>query len=110
MVYAMLPAEHWRLAQAFAGRAEQVLGHGHPGVGRVKVCGWHAEIVEDRARYWPGKLVAAAGPGWQHKPSELDELNRYAREFGWPPYEWRYDPMQKYVTGTARPDVETLFG
>ena len=109
MVYAMLPAEHWRLAQAFAGRAEQVLGHGHPGVGRVKVCGWHAELVEDRARYWPVKLVAAAGPGWQHKPSELDELNRYAREFGWPPYEWRYDPMRKHVTGTARPDVETLF-
>lgn len=109
MVYAMPPAQRWRLTQAFAGRAEQVLGHGHPGVGRVKASGWQAEIVENRARYWPGKLVAAAGPGWQHKPSELDELNRYAREFGWPPYEWRYDPMRKHVTGTARPDVETLF-
>ncbi|MFQ2845602.1 hypothetical protein [Mycobacterium paragordonae] len=110
MIYVMTPAQRWRLTQAFAGRAEQVLGHGHPGVGRVKASQWQAEIVENRARYWPGTLVAAAGPGWQHKPSELDELNRYAREFGWPPYEWRYDPMRKRVTGTARPDVETLFG
>lgn len=110
MIYASMPAHYWRLAQAFAGRAEQVLGHGHPGVGRVKATQWQAEVVGNGSRRWPATLAAAAGPGWQHKPSELDELNRYAREFGWPPYEWRYDPMQKSVTGTARPDVETLFG
>ncbi|BDE17436.1 hypothetical protein MKCMC460_62960 (plasmid) [Mycobacterium sp. 20KCMC460] len=110
MIYASMPAHYWRLTQAFAGRAEQVLGHGHPGAGRVKAAQWKVEIVGDGSRRWPATLVAAAGPGWQHKPSELDELNRYAREFGWPPYEWRYDPMCKSVTGTARPDVETLFG
>ena len=62
----------------------------------------------DASRRWPVKLVAATGPGWQHKPSELDELNRYAREFGWPPYQWGYDPMRKTITGSARPDVENL--
>jgi|GEM_PF-5086381 len=109
MIYASMPAHYWRLTQAFAGRAEQVLGHGHPGVGRVKASQWKVQIVGDGSRRWPATLAAAAGPGWQHKPCELDELNRYAREFGWPPYEWRYDPMRKSVTGTARPDVETLF-
>lgn len=109
MIAAMTRADDWRLTQAFAGRAEQVLGHGHPSVGRVKAPQWRVEVVGNGVRRWPATLVAAAGPGWQHKPSELDELNRYAREFGWPPYEWRYDPMGKKVTGTARPDVESLF-
>ena len=86
-----------------------MLGHGHPGAGRVRAQQWHVSVVGSGSRRWPATLVAVTGPGWQHKPSELDELNRYAREFGWPPYEWRYDPMRKNITGTARPDVENLF-
>ena len=106
MITGMMPAEYWRTTQAFAGRADQVLGHGHPGAGRVRAQQW--QVSADASRRWPAKLVAVTGPGWQHKPSELDELNRYAREFGWPPYEWRYDPMRKRITGSARPDVENL--
>ena len=106
MIVGMMPGEYWRTTQAFAGRADQVLGHGHPGAGRVRAQQW--QVSADACRRWPAKLVAVTGPGWQHKPSELDELNRYAREFGWPPYQWRYDPMCKRITGSARPDVENL--
>lgn len=113
MTFASMRADYWRQVQAFAGRADQVLGHGHPGAGRIKAPFkvWQVQISgEGRTRRWPGKLVAVTGPGWQHKPSELDELNRYARSFGWPPYEWTYDAMTKRITGIARPDVESLGG
>lgn len=103
MFFTMMPADYWRITQGFAGRADQVLGHGHPSAGRVTAWQWE---VGDEGQRWPAHLVAVTGPGWQHKPSELDELNRYAREFGWPPYSWRYDPMAKRITGTARPDTE----
>lgn len=97
-------AQRFRAVQAFAARADQVLGHGHPGALRVKTpvfSGWDGS----GGRSWPQQLVCATGPGWQQKPSETAEINRYAREFGWPPYEWRYDPMRKRAVGTARPDV-----
>lgn len=113
MTFASMRADYWRKVQAFAGRADQVLGHGHPDAGRVKAPFkvWQVRISEDgRDRRWPGKLVAVTGPGWKHRPSELDELNRYARSFGWPPYEWTGDAMSKRITGTARPDVESLGG
>lgn len=106
MIYAMAPAERFRRVQAYAARADQVLGHGHPAALRVKTpvfSGW--DSGGDHSRIWPVALTANTGPGWQHKPSETGELNRYARAFGWPPYEWSYDPMRKRITGTARPDV-----
>lgn len=106
MIYCMYPAERFRRVQAYAARADQVLGHGHPGALRVKTpvfSGWDGN--DDHSRIWPVALTASTGPGWQHKPSETAELNRYAREFGWPPFEWRYDPMRKRITGAARPDV-----
>ncbi|SLF47250.1 hypothetical protein [Mycobacteroides abscessus] len=106
MMFCVIPAARLRAVQAFAARADQVLGHGHPGAGRVKTpvfSGWDGN--DDHSRIWPVALTAVTGSGWQHKPSETAELNRYAREFGWLPFEWRYDPMCKRITGTARPDV-----
>lgn len=104
--YCTAAAQRFRAVQAFAARADQVLGHGHPGALRVTTpvfSGWGG--VEGFSGSWPQQLVCATGPGWQQKPSETTELNRYAREFGWPPYQWRYDPMRKRITGAARPDV-----
>ncbi|MBE5507626.1 hypothetical protein QMY57_25805 (plasmid) [Mycobacteroides abscessus subsp. abscessus] len=105
MGYCTVPAQRFRGVQAYAARADQVLGHGHPGALRVRTpvfSGWNGP---DDEHSWPAQLVCLTGPGWQHKPAETAELNRYAREFGWPPYAWRYDPMRKRITGTARPDV-----
>jgi hypothetical protein len=96
------PAARFRRVQAFAARADQVLGHGHPGVLRVKTpvfSGWDADAEHQQS--WPARLVCRAGPGWQHKPAEHAELNRYARECGWPTYTWSYDLMTKQVIGTA---------
>lgn len=85
-----------RSVMAFAGRADQVLGHGYPAPGRVHARRWR----RDEAGNYPAEIDATCGPGWQHAPGELAELSRYAREVGWPRYEWRYDPMRKRVTGT----------
>jgi hypothetical protein len=93
--YGSRAAQHWRLTQAFAARADQVIGHGHPGTGRVRASAWDDRIPG------PRRLVIDTGPGWQHKPAELFELNRIARQFGWPEYDWSYDPMTKKLTGTA---------
>lgn len=93
--YGSSAAQHWRLTQAFADRANQVIGHGHPGTGRVRASAWDDRIPG------PRKLVIDTGPGWQHKPAELSALNRFARQFGWPDYDWSYDPMTKKLTGTA---------
>ena len=99
MVYASMPAWQWRQTQAFAGQADQVLGHGHPGTRRVRATAW--AVSQDGSRRWPGRVVARTGPGWQHKPAETAQMNRYARQFGWPPYDWTYDPMYKRVVGVA---------
>lgn len=90
-------ARRQRTVMAFAARADQVLGHGHPAPGRVRARKWRRE---DGGQY-PAEIDAMCGPGWQHAPGELAELSRYAREVGWPGYEWRYDPMRKRVTGTT---------
>jgi len=92
-----------RSVMAFAGRADQVLGHGHPAPGRVRARGWR----RDEHGHHPAKIDATCGPGWQHAPGELAELSRYAREVGWPGYEWRYDPMRKRVTGGVAADDVT---
>ncbi|ORB60661.1 hypothetical protein [Mycolicibacterium tusciae] len=89
----------YRLATTFAGRADQVLGHGHPGPGRVRARGWRVD--DEHGGEYPAKIEATCGPGWQHAPSELAALGHYAYELGWPGYEWRYDPMRKRVTGLA---------
>ncbi|GAT06202.1 uncharacterized protein RMCFA_6313 [Mycolicibacterium fortuitum subsp. acetamidolyticum] len=89
-------ARRQRTVMAFAGRADQVLGHGHPAPGRVRARRWR----RDDGGPYPAEIDATCGPGWQHAPGELAELSRYAREVGWPGYEWRYDPMRKRVTGT----------
>ena len=50
------------------------------------------------------QLPDEVATGWDSQiqgPGELAELSRYAREVGWPGYEWRYDPMRKRVTGTT---------
>jgi len=99
MLFAMTPAEQWRTTQAFAGRADGVLGHGHPGAGRVRAMGW--KVSADGSRRWPTRLVCRTGPGWQDTPSEQAALNRYARQAGWPTCTWTYDLMRKQVTGTA---------
>lgn len=88
----------YRIATTFAGRADQVLGHGHPGPGRVRARGWRRD---DEDGDYPATIVATCGPGWQHVPGELAELSRYAREVGWPHYDWRYDAMRRQVTGSA---------
>ncbi|MDX1887880.1 hypothetical protein [Mycolicibacterium sp. 120270] len=87
----------YRRATTFAGRADQVLGHGHPGPGRVRTHAWKRD---DHGRY-PATIEATCGPGWQYAAGELAELSRYAREIGWPEYDWRYDPMRRRVTGSA---------
>lgn len=85
-----------RSVMAFGGRADQVLGHGYPAPGRVHARRWR----RGEAGHYPAEVDATCGPGWQHAPGELAELSRYAREVGWPRYEWRYDPLRKRVTGT----------
>lgn len=91
-------AARYRTVAAFAGRADQVLGHGHPAAGRVRVRGWQRSGAGDE---YPRRIDAACGPGWQHAPGELAELGRYAREVGWPGYGWTFDPLTKRVTGEA---------
>ena len=88
-------ARRHRSVMAFGGRADQVLGHGYPAPGRVHTRRWR----RDEHGQYPATVEATCGPGWQHVPGELAELSRYAREVGWPAYEWRYDPMRKRVTG-----------
>lgn len=94
-------ARRYRTAVAFAGRADQVLGHGHSSPGRVHAHRWRRG---EHGQY-PAVIEATCGPGWQHSPGELAELSRYAREVGWPGYAWRYDPMRKRVTGTEDDDT-----
>ncbi|KPG26219.1 hypothetical protein [Mycobacteroides immunogenum] len=108
--YVSEPATSWRQVQAFAGRVDGLLGHRHPAVGRVRapLMAWQVRVCSDgHKRRWPGKLVVDCGPRWQHTSSELVELNRQARSFGWPVYEWTYDAMTKRLTGTACVNTET---
>jgi hypothetical protein len=100
--YGSSAARHWRLTQAFAARADQVIGHGHPGTRRVRASAWDDRIPG------PRKLVIDTGPGWQNKPAELSELNRIARQFGWLEYDWSYDPITKKLTGTAGVPAEKV--
>ncbi len=93
--WASVAGGRWRRVAGFAGRADQVLGHGHPGTGRVRVRGWR----RDEGGPFPARIEAVCGPGWQHAPGELAELGRYAREVGWPAYDWGYDALRKRVTG-----------
>lgn len=95
-------ARRHRSVMAFGGRADQVLGHGHPAPGRIQTRSWR----RDEHGNYPAKIEATCGPGWQHTPGELAELNRYAREIGWPVYEWRYDPMRKRVTGLSGAETQ----
>ena len=105
------PARRYRAGCAYAARAEQVLGHGGgldrgrdrhgrqlPRRVRIPLTGWGRD--GDGAEY-PGTITADVGPGYQHKPGEIGELSRYAREFGWPAYTWGRDPIAKTITGTA---------
>lgn len=91
-------ARRYRLIQVWRGLAEQVLGHGHPGLARVRAGGWQSAAA---GREWPGRIEATTGPGWQHKPGELGELNRHAAALGWPTYTWTRDAMRRTVTGDA---------
>lgn len=91
-------ARTYRLTQVWRGLAEQVLGHGHPGLARVKVAEWE---YRGPGAGWPGRIEASTGPGWQHKPGELAELNRHAATLGWPAYAWTRDPMRRTVIGVA---------
>jgi type IV secretion system protein VirD4 len=105
MTYATDPAVRFRRVQAFAARADQVLGHGHPKVSRVKtpmLSGWDGDAGHQR--HWPRRLICRTGPGWQDKPSEHAALNQYARQVGWPTYTWSYDSMHKQVIGTVAQD------
>lgn len=89
----------YRLVAAFAGRAEQVLGHGQPGRARLRARAWRH--YDDGGQY-PGTIEATTGPGWQHTPAEMAALGRYTTEMGWPAgYQWRHDPLSKELTGTA---------
>jgi len=92
-------AVRYRTVAAFAGRADQVLGHGHPAAGRVCARGWQRSAAGGAD--YPRQIDAACGPGWQHAPGELAELGRYAREVGWPSYGWAFDPLTKRLTGVA---------
>lgn len=91
-------AERYRTLAAFARRADQVLGYGHPAVGRVRVRGWRATGAGEAC---PVRIVARCGPGWQNLPHEVAALDRYARETGWVSYDWRYDALEKCVIGAA---------
>jgi hypothetical protein len=102
MVVGMNRAEQWRTTQAFAGLADQVLGHGYHGVLRVRAKDWKVSANgEDR---WPARLICRTGPGWQDTPSEHAALNQYARRVWWPTYIWSYDLMTKQVIGTVIED------
>ncbi len=104
------PARRFRAVCAYAARAEQVLGHGALDRGRdqhgrrqrrrvrIPVTGWGRD--DDGIEY-PPRITADVGVGYQHKPGELGELCRYAREFGWPAYTWAHDPITKTITGAA---------
>ncbi|MCT7373155.1 hypothetical protein [Mycolicibacterium llatzerense] len=87
-----------RTLSAFAGRADQVLGHGHPAAGRVNARQWQST---DAGETYPARIEAACGPGWQNTPGELAQLGRYARELGWPGYSWTYDPLTRRTTGVV---------
>lgn len=91
-------ARTYRLTQVWRGLAEQVLGHGHPGLSTVRATGWESG---GEGVGWPGRIEASTGPGWQHKPGELAELNRHAALLGWPAYTWTRDPMRRTVVGLA---------
>ena len=91
-------ARTYRLTQVWRGLAEQVLGHGHPGLSTVRATGWQHQGA---GAAWPGRIEASTGPGWQHKPAELAELNRHAAVLGWPAYSWTRDPMRRTVVGVA---------
>lgn len=95
-LFTVRAGRHQRVLSAFAGRADQVLGHGHPAAGRVHARRWQ---TNDDGQTYPARLEAACGPGWQNTPGELAQLGRYARECGWPCYSWTYDPLTKRTTG-----------
>ena len=88
--------EQRRALAAFAARADQVLGHGHPAPGRVRATAWRAGH--------PRRIALAAGPGWQDQPAEYAELGRYAHAVGWPRYEWTFDGIARAVVGTTDGD------
>lgn len=99
--YGGIPARRYRVVRAFEGLAARVLGHtGHPIAGAVKAFDW---ITDTRGTEWPKTVTAVVGPGWSDTPTEHAELNRAARQMGWPTYQWSYDPMRKRVVGTANP-------
>lgn len=85
-----------RALAAFAARADQVLGHGHPASGRVRATGWRAGA--------PRRIEIAVGPGWQDQPAEYAELGRYAHAVGWPRYEWTFDGIARAIMGTTDGD------
>ena len=95
-------ARTYRIVQVWRGLAEQVLGHGHPGLARVRVSGWEHR---GPGAGWPGRIEASTGPGWQHKPAELAELNRHAAALGWPAYSWTRDAMRRTVIGVAEKET-----